>query len=180
MSRKSRYAEIMEKIAYTDGMTGLGNREAFNKEYKAASMEQQVYTILVMDMNHLKKVNDKMGHTMGDEYIKNMGRIIRDAFGKKAKCFRIGGDEFFAMTTLKNSEIEFQDCIIRVNEGIEKYNNGKKSEYPLSLAIGYTEYNPEKSSFEEAFSKADGLMYEQKKKMRMEVKEEESEEGKQE
>ena len=170
MSRKSQYAEIMEHIAYTDGMTGLLNREAFNVEYKAAEEGKQIYTIVVMDLNHLKKVNDKLGHTMGDEYIKNIGRIIKEAFGKNAKCFRIGGDEFFVMTTLKSSDNSFQNCIIKLNAGIEEYNKGKTCEYPLSIAIGYVEYNPEKCRFEEAFGQADNRMYEQKKKMRMEVK----------
>ena len=173
MSKKSQYAEIMEKIAYTDSMTGLLNRSAFNNETEAAKKGTDIYTIVVMDMNHLKLVNDKMGHSMGDEYIITIGEIIREAYGKNGKCFRIGGDEFFAMTKKRIADREFQDIIGRMNQAIEKYNQDnkdKKHEYPLSIAIGFVEYNPVKMTFEEAFHLADENMYEQKKTMRMEVK----------
>ena len=168
MSKKSQYAEIMEHIAYTDALTGLLNREAYNEEIDSKKDEEVKYTVVMLDMNHLKKVNDRLGHAVGDEYIKKLAEFIKASF-KDAKSFRMGGDEFLVLSRLKSSNTEFQNCLANMNKGIEAYNQEKKAEIPLSVAIGYADYNSSKDRMEDVIRTADEHMYEQKKKMQMEL-----------
>ncbi|MBR4580274.1 MAG: diguanylate cyclase [Lachnospiraceae bacterium] len=168
LSKKSQYAEIMEQIAYTDALTGLLNREAFNDEIESQKDERVVYTIVALDMNHLKKVNDRLGHLIGDEYIKKLAQFIKDSF-EKGKCFRMGGDEFLILTEKKMSDSDFQNSLAVLNRKIEAYNNETKREIPLSVAIGYAAYDSSKCKMEDVIRQADEHMYEQKKKMKMEV-----------
>ncbi len=119
-------------------------------------------------MNHLKKVNDKLGHAIGDEYIKRLAEFIKDSF-ENEKCFRMGGDEFLILSKKKSSNPEFRNSLAGLNRNIEAYNRARALEIPLSVAIGYADYNSEKERLEDVIRKADEYMYEQKKKMRMEV-----------
>ncbi len=168
MSKNSQYAEIMEKIAFTDALTGLLNREAYNDEIDSVKDEEVRYTVVMLDMNHLKKVNDRLGHAMGDEYIKKLAEFIKNAFGSD-KSFQMGGDEFLELSKYKSSNAEFQNCLANMNKGIEAYNREKKAEIPLSVAIGYADYNSSKDRMEDVVRKADQRMYEQKKTMNLEV-----------
>ena len=169
MSRKSQYAEIMEELAYTDGLTGLLNREAYNKEVYGLKDENSDYTFVLLDMNHLKKVNDILGHVMGDEYIKTIAGFIKSSFGKEDMVFRIGGDEFFVVTQKSSSDEAFQNSLAKLNRKIEQYNTEKKEKIPMSIAIGYAEYKAGDESIEDTVRIADERMYEQKKTMKMEV-----------
>lgn len=118
MSKKSQYAEIMEQIAYTDGLTGLLNREAYNDEMDAQKDENFSGTVVMLDMNHLKKVNDRLGHAVGDEYIKKLAECIRTSF-EHEKCFRLGGDEFLVLSRMKSSNSEFHNSLAKMNQMIE-------------------------------------------------------------
>ncbi len=168
MTKKGQIADIMEKIAYTDALTGLLNREAYNDIIDATYEEPVSIAVVMLDMNHLKKVNDKLGHAMGDEYIKTLAKCIKDAFPDE-KCFRMGGDEFLVFSKMKSSNPEFHKSLANLNKMIETYNNEKRKEIPLSVAIGFADYNSEKDRIEDIFRIADERMYEQKKKMKMEV-----------
>ena len=168
MSKNSQYAEIMEKIAFTDALTGLLNREAYNEEIDSVKKDEVRYTVVVLDMNHLKKVNDRLGHAVGDEYIKKLAEFIKTSFAGD-KSFRMGGDEFLVLSKYKSSNAEFQNCLANMNKGIEAYNQEKKAEIPLSVAIGYADYNSTKDKMEDVIRKADERMYEQKKTMNLEV-----------
>ncbi len=169
MSRRSQYAEIMEELAYTDGLTGLLNREAYNKELENPMEEGDSYTFVMLDMNHLKKVNDILGHIMGDEYIKKIAEFIKTSFTSEDKCFRIGGDEFFVMAKRKCSDEKFQEALATLNQKIEQYNLEKNEKIPMSIAIGYAEYVYGKANVEEVIRIADERMYEQKKTMKKEL-----------
>lgn len=168
MSRKSKYAEIMEKMAYTDALTGLYNREAYNKTIDSSHDEKTNYTMVMLDMNHLKLVNDRLGHAMGDEYIAKLAECIQTSF-KDAKSFRMGGDEFLIMSRRSSSDSVFHEELARLNRKIEEYNKEKNRKIPLSVAIGYAEYNPAMDNLEEVIRLADKNMYNQKKTMKMEL-----------
>lgn len=168
MSKKSKYAEIMEKMAYTDALTGLYNREAYNKTIDSAQDEKTNYTMVMLDMNHLKMVNDKLGHIMGDEYIRKLAECIQTSF-KDAKSFRMGGDEFLIMSSRSASDSVFQEELATLNRKIEEYNKEKNQKIPLSVAAGYAEYSPAMDNLEEAIRLADKNMYNQKKTMKMEL-----------
>ena len=94
---KGRRAKQLELFALTDSMTGLYNRNAFERQTKVeaekgGSLEGLV--AVVADANGLKHCNDTYGHEAGDEYISIVAELFNSVYGKYGNCYRTGGDEF--------------------------------------------------------------------------------------
>jgi diguanylate cyclase (GGDEF)-like protein len=91
----------MQVLADTDALTGLLNRRAFLPLAKDAMSYFMRYRrsicVLMIDIDHFKRVNDLYGHAAGDEVIRQVGRIIRDAIRTTDKVARFGGEEFVVL-----------------------------------------------------------------------------------
>ena len=168
MSRRGQYAEIMEELAYRDGLTGLLNRMGFNNALDKASKGNHVYTFIMLDMNYLKKVNDELGHITGDLYIKKIASCITEVFVNGESCFRIGGDEFFVLTEYGMSNPKFKQCMELLHKKLEHFNEENNYSIPLSIAYGATEFDPTSDSIESKVKLADEKMYKMKTEMKAE------------
>jgi diguanylate cyclase (GGDEF)-like protein len=166
MSRRGRYAEIMEELAYKDALTGLTNRTGFNKALKDASKGTSEYTLIMIDLNYLKKVNDDFGHNLGDLYIKTTAEYISKAFSKGERCFRIGGDEFFVMAEYPINDPRYQEGIKNLEELMEGFNENPPCAIPLKVAYGAAEFDPSVDKIEEQVRISDERMYEMKVEMK--------------
>ncbi|MBQ9625114.1 MAG: GGDEF domain-containing protein, partial [Clostridia bacterium] len=82
-----------KEAAFHDYMTGLWNRNAFSEDLKKVPSLNEV-SVVIFDLNHVKPVNDKFGHDIGDRYIIAAAHLIEGVFSAHGKCYRIGGDEF--------------------------------------------------------------------------------------
>ena len=163
LSRKGQYAEIMEKMAYTDALTGLYNREYYNKFIDSKLPDGEHYTFVMLDMNSLKEVNDTHGHLIGDEYIKTLAQFLKESFGDNGTCFRMGGDEYLVISDLLSVDLN------TLYGKIDEFNQNKKLEIPLSVAIGYSDFTVGSRNVKEAVREADAKMYDRKKKMKENV-----------
>ncbi len=162
--RKSAQTEVMEKLAFNDGLTGLLNRLAFTQEEnRIKEKESGKYVLVQLDINFLKTVNDNYGHSEGDRYIITAADIISESFSKYGKCFRIGGDEFFAILSGKDPEKDFEAGLLVFDKLVKEYNENNELPVPLQIAHGKSVYVPGKDTLEEAEKVADKLMYERKK-----------------
>ena len=162
--RKSAQTEVMEKLAYNDGLTGLLNRLAFTQEEnRIKEKESGKYVLVQLDINFLKQVNDNYGHAEGDRFIIAAAELINDTFGRYGKCYRIGGDEFFAILDGKHSEEDYDKATELFEEKIKEVNDRNEFHIPLCIAYGKAVYVPGNDSFDEAEKTADNLMYEHKK-----------------
>ena len=168
MSRRGQYAEIMEELAYRDGLTGLLNRMGFNNALKIAEKGKHTYTFIMLDMNYLKKVNDELGHITGDLYIKRIASCITEVFVNGESCFRIGGDEFFVLTDYEMSDPRFKQCMDLLLEKLDHFNEENNFSIPLSVAYGATEYKPNRDTIEAKVKLADEKMYKMKAEMKAE------------
>ena len=162
--RKSAQTEVMEKLAYNDGLTGLLNRLAFTQEEnRIKEKESGKYVLVQLDINFLKQVNDNYGHAEGDRFIISAAELINDTFGRYGKCYRIGGDEFFAILDGKHSEEDYDKATRLFEEKIKEVNDRNEFHIPLCIAYGKAVYVPGTRDFYEAEKEADKLMYENKK-----------------
>lgn len=95
-----KYINKINKQAYTDAATDVGNKAAYHDAVQRIDkMSQHAngdYAIFVMDINYLKMYNDKYGHEFGDMLISDASTIIKRVFGDY-NIYRIGGDEFTAI-----------------------------------------------------------------------------------
>ena len=162
ISKQSIEAEVMRKVAYTDALTGMANREAFyeyEKEIKALKHGKRY--VVQLDLNNLKLANDNYGHASGDILIRGAADCIMGAFDVEGKSFRTGGDEFIAIV-----ESDYEQTIDRMNELIDKFNETSPLEVPLQIAYGMAEYNAGKDDLDQVEQLADDRMYKLKKEMK--------------
>ena len=91
-----RRGERLRRIATTDELTGLGNRERFRQSVEAriAANGQKPFFVLLMDLDRFKEVNDTLGHTYGDQLLSDLGPRLQSAIGADGQVARLGGDEF--------------------------------------------------------------------------------------
>ena len=91
-------AEVARRLAGVDPLTGLGNRRAFDEALtvEIARCERQGSPLVVglVDLDNLKRINDRYGHLEGDRSLSEVARILEGAVRESDRCFRWGGDEF--------------------------------------------------------------------------------------
>ena len=109
-------AELMEKLAHTDALTGLKNRLSFNEAEMVMKAESTSCFIVQLDINDLKKVNDFYGHSEGDKHICAAADIIRESFDKIGVCYRTGGDEFITVAVVSAKEHDVIAAIQRLKK----------------------------------------------------------------
>ncbi|MDM9645512.1 GGDEF domain-containing protein [Rhizobium sp. S163] len=80
--------------AFSDALTGIANKRAFQADYQRALDAQVRFCLIVVDIDHFKKVNDTFGHQVGDEVLKSVGSILSKALPLSAAPYRLGGEEF--------------------------------------------------------------------------------------
>ena len=90
--------EHLEQRAYTDPLTGLANRIRCEQEMQQLSMDDP-FTILSLDLDGLKTVNDSLGHAEGDRLLTTFANVLQKTFGDMNLVGRMGGDEFFILMT---------------------------------------------------------------------------------
>lgn len=149
--------EMLESLAYTDALTGLGNRAAYDRKIQAmctrAMSERQVH-LLMVDINHLKQVNDSMGHQVGDDYLRTNADLLAEHIGELGQLYRIGGDEFAAV--LECSEKKCRELMQRLS----RYTGRAGDPLSANFSVGCATFDPTKDSdLTDTFNRADQVMY---------------------
>lgn len=157
-----RHAEDIKEEASVDPMTKLYNRAAFEKHIDScAGKKCENKGIIMFDLNNLKLFNDRLGHDMGDYYIKVSSELIRDMFGKYGNMYRIGGDEFCGIVE-KLSYEEFK----RVKKEMEQHVDRLRvpgCDFKMGIASGCCIFDSEKDqSLRDTMKRADEDMYNNK------------------
>lgn len=105
MRNALRYHEALA-AAFRDPLTGAGNRVALDKtlsrEIELAKRHGQELSVLMLDLDHFKLINDEFGHSMGDKVLQESARCMTDCIRQTDMCFRYGGEEFLIL--LSNAE----------------------------------------------------------------------------
>lgn len=162
-------AEV-KQLSLTDELTGLYNRRGFfwlaNQQFKIAQRTQIFCCLLFVDLDGLKKINDSLGHEIGDRMIVDTAQILKQAFRDSDLVARLGGDEFviFMIVGSRNTE-EFYP---RLQANIDRFNQEHNYSYKLSISVGVTQsVLNENISLEQLIEEADKLMYEHKRAKRL-------------
>lgn len=165
-------SELLSQLAYIDGLTGIGNRTAF--EEKLAELEEikdevNGIGIAMFDLNNLKQINDNLGHQYGDKAIEKSARLITDAFEpENGKCFRIGGDEFVVLLSGDNVQTRYEKGIKSLISAQSSENSRADSRMKNDIAYGFGMYqkNSDYHTLNDVFRQADLKMYEKKKEIK--------------
>lgn len=163
--RQSLYKREVElkNQSYIDGLTGIYNRLYFDYNLKEIVKEGLFpITLIMSDIDGLKKVNDRYGHAAGDAHIINSVEIMKKSIRQTDKLFRIGGDEFILL--FPNTDKKTGQLILnKIKKEIEVYNKAfKKDGNLLSLSFGVGTCNNQSNCLDQVLYLADKKMYEDK------------------
>lgn len=170
--KKGAQAEFASKLAYHDGLTGAGNRTAFEErlgELEALKNTDVPVGIVMFDVNDLKYVNDNLGHPVGDSMIITAADIISSSFGDNCdECFRIGGDEFAVIMQGGNVKERYEKCMVAFDEQTKRHNSAPDCKFRISIAHGFFIFSREceVEHIDDAYKMADKNMYETKRAMK--------------
>ncbi|MGL1892613.1 MAG: diguanylate cyclase [Spirochaetaceae bacterium] len=128
----------LDMLASYDEMTGLYNKRVgillLSKEFEKSKRTNDPLTISFIDADGLKHINDKLGHKIGDEYIKSIAQAIKSGLRHSEAAFRYGGDEFVLII---NGDISVAKLILeRISENVTSINNGQIKH---SISFGYAQ-----------------------------------------
>ena len=151
--------ELLKEVSRTDGLTGIRNRMALRSDYDSYAGHE--VTVMLMDLDDFKIINDTCGHEEGDRILSETGKLLAGAFGKE-HCYRFGGDEFLVIYP-DADEAEFIEKL----DGIMKRRPILRmagTTAPAGYSVGYVHDEiGEDRDLRELFSEADQKMYQIKR-----------------
>lgn len=158
MERKTLY-----NMAYKDALTGIKNRAWCEKVMDEYETGKKPVTIINMDLNLFKEVNDTYGHAAGDELLVKFAKILKDVFDGENCVGRMGGDEFVVIAPHMKDEV-VEEYIAKLKDKIESDNKEEKKAYKISVAFGYaSDPTGDTSTPWKVYEAADAKMYKYKK-----------------
>lgn len=170
ISEKKKSASQLEFLASHDSLTGLLNRREFERMLNEALFEcsdtNSKHTLLYMDLDQFKLVNDTCGHKAGDILLRQLTEELRDALNQQGSIARLGGDEFGVL---------LKDCIgdaafviaFRLKQAVQDFRFVWENRvFTLGISIGMVEVSSENHSIDQVLSIADTACYTAKDKGR--------------
>ncbi|MBR5381389.1 MAG: diguanylate cyclase, partial [Oscillospiraceae bacterium] len=157
-----------EQKATQDELTGLLNRFGFIRHVDSsiAGHAKERAILAFADLDHLKHINDTLGHAAGDAAITKAADLLRQGFGDSALIGRMGGDEFVVFSCLREGE-EPQDLLDRVRALSAAYNEHSRKPYYVEISLGITEFRCDRNvNLSDLLGRADDCLYEAKQKRR--------------
>ncbi len=158
--------QLEEKLRYQsthDTMTSLFNRAFFDEAVENFDpATSPTASIIVVDVDGLKVVNDQEGHKAGDQLLRKVAKILKESFRTKDSIARIGGDEF-AILLQETDEVQLNQAIIRLRHNLEQANARLPESEQISFSIGGATTTPTRG-LNQAMMLADMRMYHQKRR----------------
>jgi diguanylate cyclase (GGDEF)-like protein len=163
---------ILENLMLHDHLTGLNNGFYLTEFFNQTSKAEQQYSLLYVDLDRFKEVNDMYGHDIGDELLKKVASLFKNNVPEDSVVVRIGGDEFVFLIPVSTIEMiearEFSEYLYNLltTKAIEV----EGYQLFISASIGMTFVDPNKT-LKEIMKEADIAMYTAKRNSRTELQE---------
>ena len=157
----------LEVLATTDSLTGLFNKRAFDdlgsKYVEAALRNQKPLTLLLLDIDHFKKINDNYGHHVGDEMLQAFSQLINKCLRKSDIHGRLGGEEFglLLFETDVTKATQLASRLLKCVESMEYVYEGKVLKLTVSIGIASLGLD-EKENLKSLEKRADIALYQAK------------------
>ena len=164
------YLDVCEEAAFTDHLTGLANRRRFERqlEREVARVErfERPFTLLMIDIDNFKNLNDNFGHDAGDEAIRRLSKVLREGTRGIDLAARIGGEEFAVLLveTSKEGGIEVAERLRTAIKSLEIPQAGH-----ITASFGVAECPRDAQTAADILKAADVALYEAKRNGRDQV-----------
>jgi len=171
----------LSDMSQTDELTGLYNRRGFvslgQQSMQLAVRMNKNGMVVFSDMDGLKVINDTWGHDTGDRAIVAMAFVLKKTFRSLDIIARLGGDEFAIVAVDVNNKF-IKTLRERMNRFLKVYNESSKEPFTLSISIGAVDFSAQQNSnLEKLLSKADSVLYEEKRKKKEKLARKDGESG---
>ncbi|WP_407568664.1 diguanylate cyclase domain-containing protein [Deinococcus altitudinis] len=161
LERQQRMQD-MQQAAYTDGLTGLRNRRSFDQTIGQLSEQGRPYSVVMVDLDGMKTINDTLGHAEGDLLLQTFARQLTRGLHDSDRAYRFGGDEFALLLSDLPPDEATLDRIIRERIG-RTVKGTQASGFPgVDASFGWAMVPGHALSGTEALELADQRMYGQK------------------
>ena len=159
--------EQTEQESYTDALTGMANRRSLDRQFEAglarASQTQGTASVVVLDLDRLKEINDTYGHEAGDRALRVIGSVLRATVRQNDLCARFAGDEFIVVLW----DCSPDHCARRVADfqtavGAHPFEPRPGVRVSLSISAGAARFPEDGGTFEELLAAGDERMYRDK------------------
>ncbi|MBO2517385.1 MAG: GGDEF domain-containing protein, partial [Clostridiales bacterium] len=156
---------LQREALMKDKLTGLYNRYYLDRMNKSIPKSRHsAYTMLMLDMNRFKSINDRYGHSEGDRALITVSELLREALKDIGIIIRYAGDEFIVILFSQDDGIIRQQTD-KIEKALSDYNAAGSAPYELSVSIGYCVMDLDQHSINEVLSIADNRMYENKTRL---------------
>jgi two-component system, cell cycle response regulator len=168
----ARLYEDAKRMAITDGLTKIYNhrffQELFEKEFKRSSRYRTVFSLIMLDIDFFKRLNDTYGHLFGDEILKEIAGLVKGCLRTMDVLARYGGEEFAILlpeTDMESAHLTAE----RIRQAVENHDFGGDQSNPVKVTVsqGLTSYpSPGIEQRSDLLAKADEALYEAKEQGR--------------
>ncbi len=161
ITARKKAEAYLEYLGKHDVLTKLMNRAFYVDELNRLERRQRYpVTVIVADLNNLKKINDELGHAAGDALLRRVGEVLAEAIDAPCHAARVGGDEFSIL--LPDTDERSGALIVERIQKLIELNNQYYSGVTLSLSIGAATHQPGER-LESVVQRADANMYADKR-----------------
>lgn len=161
ITERKHFEEQLTFLSLHDHLTGLYNRAYFKNELDRLSNGREYpVSIISIDLDGMKLVNDTLGHATGDELLKACAKVLGQSLRQSDILARVGGDEFFVILPRTTIDVGLE-VVQRMHINIDLYNRNNR-DFPLSISVGIATAESNDKTLEQVYSEADERMYREK------------------
>ena len=170
---RHRLLTALRSLSLIDGLTDLYNRRGFHElgeQYlKLAGRSARSASLIFLDIDRFKTINDTLGHHVGDRALLSMADVLRDTFRRSDIIARTSGDGF-AVLAFETSEENAEVLVERLRAELTEVNETTRERFQLSVSIGLARYDGDDAvSLEDLLGQAGTAMHQEKRKKRRTV-----------
>lgn len=171
-SAESRYHQELIDLAVHDGLTGFYNRRHFRMlldEHVGRARTGTSLSVLIVDLDHFKQINDHFGHLVGDQVIASVSQLIRDLAGVNCQLGRLGGEEF-AVAMANGSPVQAREFAESIRARVAQHRFDVHGEaQQISASVGIANWDDSMHTSADLLRLADDRLYQAKAKGRNRV-----------
>ena len=165
VTAQKRLEKELDYLAHHDFLTKLPNRLSLHTHIQDIADSIHQFTLLYIDINNFKQINDTYGHQAGDEVLKAVAKRLRNHHKKSDFTARLGGDEFVVIKHDDSHHGDIEHCVAAMKASLHEDVEYEQQSIPIKVAMGYASYPQDGLDFDQLLRQADRRMYHQKQAM---------------